>query len=249
MSGTNPIARDDLDRRLGRALKRIALRRPLPLAAPGEPSDEELLRYAEGQMEGAEKTTFEALLTTFPFSRERLEILAEALAETEAEALSDEASEQSRARLSPDSQPGYLARMVFRLATLGQGATQALHFLRGTHLPVALQAAALALRGPDATATTETLHQFEHVFGEHRALVHLEAVPARGAELRVELSHSGVPVADGRAALKREGQLVESVKLKNGAASFLDLEPARYEVELLEAGEGLGRLAVTILPA
>ena len=60
----------------------VLITRPVPTPM-GSPSDDELLRYLDGAMSTGERVAFERRLEASPFARQRLEILAEALAETD----------------------------------------------------------------------------------------------------------------------------------------------------------------------
>ena len=62
--------------------RRVLITRPLPPSA-GSPSDDDLLRYLDGAMRAGERAAFERRLEASPFARQRLEILAEALGETD----------------------------------------------------------------------------------------------------------------------------------------------------------------------
>ncbi len=57
--------------------------RAMPSPSASEPSDDELLRYLDDVMGPVERAAFEARLDTSPYARARLEILADALDETD----------------------------------------------------------------------------------------------------------------------------------------------------------------------
>ncbi len=59
----------------------VRVRCPVPAAADGEPSDDELLRYLDNLMDPAERTDFELRLLDSPYASARVEILASALEE------------------------------------------------------------------------------------------------------------------------------------------------------------------------
>jgi hypothetical protein len=59
----------------------IRARRRVPAESPVAPSDDELLRYLDGAMNGAEQLKMVERLQKSPMSRARLEMLADALAE------------------------------------------------------------------------------------------------------------------------------------------------------------------------
>jgi hypothetical protein len=62
--------------------------RPVPAAPPdtaGEPTDDELLRYLDGALTPEEEAALEVRIAASPLATARLEILADALAEHDAD--------------------------------------------------------------------------------------------------------------------------------------------------------------------
>ncbi len=61
--------------------RKIPVRTRVPARVPGEPTDDELLRYLDGAMPSEEQRSFGARLEKSPSARDRLEVLTEALEE------------------------------------------------------------------------------------------------------------------------------------------------------------------------
>jgi hypothetical protein len=61
--------------------RKIQVRTRVPARSPGDPTDDELLRYLDGAMPLEEQAAFVARLEKNPTARARLEVLAEALEE------------------------------------------------------------------------------------------------------------------------------------------------------------------------
>ena len=228
--------RDAVDEVLARGLRSIPLARPLPRPRADEPADDELLLLLEGKLAPARRAEVEAKLQDCPFSADRLEVLREALVE------------EQRARLSPDERPtspSRFARLVFSVAK------DTLRFLRGTDLPVALSPAMVTTRSANvvAPADEDYYYRFARCFGEWDAVIQIESVPQAGMELRIEISREGQPLADARAALRRDGKLLESVRLRQGAAGFAGLRPDHYEVAVTRNGTEIGQLTLEFLEA
>lgn len=243
---TEPLTkRDTLDEQLSRSLRRIQLNTPLPEPSQSEPTDDQLLRLLDDQLDASELSEVEALIRQSEFSRDRVAILREALAECE-----PGQPNETRTRLSPDEsaapKPSHFARLVF---AMNRGTQQVLDFLRGTDLPQ-LAEPAMALRGAaTATATAESQHfyKFERRFGEWEALIQVESVPDRGVEIRIELSRDGVALKDARASLRRRGKLIESVRMRDGVAGFRDLSPDHYSVTVTRHDSEIGQLTLDFL--
>lgn len=245
MKTTSQSSRDELDLIIARQVRvqrPLALTHPLPAAGDDEPSDDELLLAVEGRLPPTEAATLEHRLDDHPFSRDRLEILREALAEV--------AQESSACPLPDDAvvpvaeSPTPLARFVFALR---RGSEQVIDFIRGSEEPIALESVALATRGGSIPA--EALYKFARSFDDCDALIQVERVPGRGVDLRLELSTAGQPITDGRASLRRHGRLVESVRIRRGHADFCDLEPASsYEMEIKREGQLVGEVCLSFLP-
>jgi hypothetical protein len=64
-----------------RTRRRIRASRRVPAPALDEPSDDEILCYLDGAMEGAERTAFEERLKKSPYAAARIELLGAALEE------------------------------------------------------------------------------------------------------------------------------------------------------------------------
>lgn len=239
-------SRDELDLIIARQVRvqrPLALTHPLPAAGDDEPSDDELLLAVEGRLPPIEAAALERRLGDHPFSRDRLEILREALAEVACATESTASPAPDEATTTPEQQTP-LARFVFALR---RGSEQMIDFIRGSEEPMALESVALATRGGSSPA--EALYKFARTFDDCEALIQVERVPGRGVDLRLELSTAGEPITDGRASLRRHGRLVESVRIRRGHADFCDLEPASsYEMEIKREGQLVGEVCLSFLP-
>jgi hypothetical protein len=234
MSVERGKGRDAVDEVLARGLRSVPLARPLPRPRDDEPTDHDLLLLLDGGLDPARQAEVEARLRCCPFSADRLDVLREAL------------HEEQRARLSPDEQPASpsrLARLVFAVAK------DTLRFLRGTDLPVALGPALATTRSANvvAPADEDYYYRFTRCFGEWDAVIQIESVPRAGMELRIEISRAGQPLDDARAALRRDGKLLESVRLRGGIAGFAGLRPDHYEVAVTRNGTEIGQLTLEFL--
>ena len=61
--------------------RKIQVRTRVPARAPGDPTDDELLRYLDGAMPQKEQASFVVRLEKSPTARARLEVMSEALEE------------------------------------------------------------------------------------------------------------------------------------------------------------------------
>jgi len=231
---------DKLDKQLSGALRLIRLGQRLPEPTPEEPADDELLLLIEEKLPEAERQRVEALLARCPYSADRVDVLRQALADF-----------ASRTRLSPDTERApersRFARLVF---TVARGAEQAMAWLCGTDVPLPVAAAAMPTRGA-ATGRDEAGHyfRFERRFGDCDAVIQVERVPHRGVELRLDLTRQGARLEDARAVLRCRGKLVESVRVRDGTAGFVGLQPDCYQIQVTGKDEEIGRLAVDLLSA
>jgi hypothetical protein len=236
MGDTNKDQRDELDALIARQLKGVRLSVSIPSADDDEPSDDELLAFVEGRLAPEAERLLLVQLQSHPFSADLAGILKRALADFGQEAVEFESTEASASSL---------ARLVFALR---RGAEEVLTFLRGTDSPIPLAPALVTVRGTPQ-AQREALYQFERQFGEWQATIVIENVPPRGTELHLELSRQGTPLRDGRATLRNRGHVVESIRVREGVADFVDLEPASYELEITRDEERIAQIALEILDA
>lgn len=211
----------------------------MPPAGPDDLSDEQLLQLVDGTLSPAEHQTLVDQLAQSPLSRDRFEVMREAL---------DEFS--GRTRLSPEEDPTLspLTRLVFAVSQT------ALNFLRGSLAPLSLDPAPMPVRGgAPASAPTGRYYRFEHQFGEHPAQIEIESVAERGMELRLafagELSNARARVSLHRLNADGSENLVESVALRSGAASFTDLQPDSYRIVVADSSVDVGQLLVDFLRA
>jgi hypothetical protein len=242
--------RDAFDAALSNLLRLKRPKKPVPAPREGEPSDELLLLYIDGQLEADEKNAVERLLATHPYSSDRVEIVERALAE-------DGDLEQ---------QPS-IARLVF---AVHKSAANALSYLRGTADLIPLAPAAVAVRSASTVADSESASSNQHHFFrfkqrfyevsaditvEHARIASTSAtarsstVASGDIDLRVCLSDDAGAVGEGRVSLRREGQLLSSVRLRDGSADFSGLEPASYLLELKRQGTVVGEVALDFLQA
>lgn len=217
--------RDELDRLIARYAK--AARSPEGVPAPGatEPSDDDLLRVIEGSASAEERARVAA---GGPFTRERLEILKEALAE---------AGHTSGAERA--------ARYVFAVAR------DAMQLLRSATEPVAAPVlAGHAVRGSAAaaSATGDAYFEFDHDFDDVHAVLRVEHVPRdRGCiDLQVRVERANAPQT--RVTILRGGQTIDSTPVDDrGLATFAGLEAVRYRLELRRAGRLAGSVILDFI--
>jgi ribosomal protein S28E/S33 len=238
--------RDELDGAIARYVR--AARHPvdLPSPGPGEPSDDELLRVVEGGATPEERARVDEAARRSAWTRDRLELLREALAET--------------GHVTPMERA---ARYVFAVAR------SALEFLRGATEPVAQPAVAVALRKGASEAQPDTgisqpyfelLHDFDDPDQPARtralqATIHIEHSGRAGApiDLQIRLQErdqtralsraiSG-PATNARVSLLRGSATVESTPVdERGAVTFTGLEAARYRLEVRRNGRVTGSI-------
>jgi hypothetical protein len=60
----------------------VIAQRRVPAPSPGDPSDDELLRFLDGDMDDGERRAFAARLERSPYASARAQILADALADS-----------------------------------------------------------------------------------------------------------------------------------------------------------------------
>ncbi|MCK5800172.1 MAG: hypothetical protein KAI47_23440 [Deltaproteobacteria bacterium] len=264
MNTRDKSSRDELDDIIAtqlRPLRPIAETLAIPAPTKDEPSDDELLLLLDGRLQPSEARALEARLGEHAFSLGRLKILREVFAETAQNPKTSEDSALARATTasdrasteSPKRPP--MARLVF---AIHRGAHQMLSFVRGTDTPLPLTPAILPTRSTKRTdgvtmtqetaQTQDTLYRFARDFGDCNAAIDIEHLPGRGIDVRVELSEAGVPLGNARASLRRHGKLLESLRIREGRADFVNLEPREtYEMELQRAGEVLGEISLAFL--
>jgi hypothetical protein len=224
---STPDGHDPLDRLLGRA---VAAARRAEIPEPGtEPSDHALLRYVEGTSDADERAQIEEAARRSRHTRDSIEILKESLAEAHL--------------ATPLTQRA--ARYVIRVAA------DALDFLRGASAPVAAPALAWAVRG-EAACKPEQFLEFDQVIdGDLEARLRIEHVArtAPGVDLQVRLRRrSGAPVPGARVSLLRGGHLVDSAPVEqDGSATFTDLPPDRYQVDVKVGAGHAGGFALDFI--
>jgi|GEM_PF-3881174 hypothetical protein len=220
--------RDDLDGRIASATqKTLELGHPLPQPQQDEPNDELLLLYLDDRLDGDRKAIFERELERFPYSQQRLDIIREALGQSQQD--------------SPPPQSA-IVRLVF---AFHKGVQQTLSYLRGNAAPIHVPA--LALRG-ESGDRAQKAHCFQHAFDNHEAIIQVQAITDEKIELCLELRQDGEKVRKGRATLRCDGNLIESVAFDKGAADFRGLPAGAYELELKAAGQTVGQLKLDMLP-
>jgi hypothetical protein len=232
MADDEHAQRDELDAALSAHLR---AGRP----APGEPSanapsDNEILRYVDGVMDDAERTTFEAHVSEHPEVVDRIAVVAGALGET------------GFAALKPTQDAGLrAARFVFQLSR------GALAFLRGSSLPLSLEPA-LAVR---SQAPPEPPHFFEVVThlsseggesGDIEARLAIEATQAEAVDVQIAITRQGAPLDGVRVKLLRDGRPIDSAPADHGRCTFTSLRAARYELEIRKGGTEVGRMTLDI---
>jgi hypothetical protein len=217
--------RDELDGAIARYVK--GARRPVDLPSPGpaEPSDDEILRVVEGGASPDERARVEEAMKRSAWTRDRLELLREALAET--------------GHVTPMERA---ARYVFAVAK------SALEFLRGATEPVAQPAIATALRkgAPEAqpdTGISQPYFELLHDFDDLEATIHIEHSGRAGApiDLQIRLADGRGPAANARVTLLRGSTTVENTPVdERGSVTFTGLEAARYRLEVRRNGRATG---------
>jgi hypothetical protein len=222
------MTRDHEDRILGVRLRALRLGRGVPPAVPGDPSDDELLRYLDGALPRSDRRRVEARLARSPLARDRLGILTRTLAEVGEEVPAT----------APAAGPADLVRLVLLVAR------DALQFLRGDLLPVAV-AGAGAVRGPATAAPTYC--DFATRFGDLAVSLTLDRAHDRVDARLVMTSASGQPVTDCRVTLRSGDRTLASVPCEPDGSAHLGVPPeGRYVLELRRRGTPLGRLALDL---
>lgn len=226
MSRPTQKDRDRIDELITQAAR--AARKPVDVPAPSasEPSDDELLRAIEGSASREERERVHEAAARSTFTRDRLHILKEALAE------SGETGPVERA-----------ARYVFMVAK------ETLELLRGATDPVAAPAWSHAVRGAAAASVDDTIQdaffEFLHPLApDFDARIRVEHVVRGGTSLDLQvhlIGKHGAAVAGARVTLSRGDQTVESTPVdEHGKVTFTSIEPARYRVEVRRAGASVG---------
>jgi hypothetical protein len=220
--------RDALDRKLGRAVRTVRRPRGVPAPGQGEPSDDELLRVVEGVADAAERARVAAAEKTSAYTRDRLAVLREAMAET---------------GFAP-SAAVRAARYVFVLAK------DAMELLRAATEPVALPAMA-AVRSGTSTGVRAGTYEFVQPFDGVEAHLLIEHVTRadKSASIDVQLRLRGGG-RGARVSLWRGGEMLDSVPVDEGdAAVFSGLGQSRYQIEVRRAGqdEALGKVELDFL--
>ncbi len=220
--------RDHLDGLLTAAARAARVPHGLPAPAPGDPSDDELLRVASGTASAEERARVAA---AGPYTRERLEIVKDALAETgHAPTVVERA-----------------ARYVFVMAK------DALDLLRAATEPLAVPAPLAVRSAAGAAASRACYYEFVQPFADVEAHLKIEHVTRANSpasiDVQVKLVGGG---AGARVSLVRGGDTVDSVPVgEGGAATFSGLAQARYEIIVRRSGqdEPLGKVHLDFLAA
>lgn len=225
MSRPTSNDRDRLDELIAKAAQ--AARRPVDVPAPSasEPSDDELLRVVEGSASREERERVDEAAARSAFTRDRLDILKEALAD------SGHTGPVERA-----------ARYVFVVAK------ETIDFLRGATEPVAAPAWSHAVRGAapsvDDTIPDAFFELLHPLSDDVDARIRVEHVTRGGMSLDLQvqlLGKNGAQVAGARVTLARGSQTVESTPVDDhGKVTFTSLDAARYRVEVRRAGATIG---------
>jgi hypothetical protein len=223
-----PEARDEVDQQITRSLRaaRRASARAVPTASSSDPADDLLLRVIDGTASADDRKRVEE---GGPFTRDRLEILREALKETSPSLLQS------------------ATRYVFAVAR------DTMTFLRGATAPLAAPQLAWATRGSASSA--ESFLEFKQDFADLEAQVRVEHVvrpkadPTLDVQVRLVAS-SGAPASSSRVTIRRAGRTIDSIPTESdGSATFTGLQPDRYELELRSTGQVIGVMLLDFLPA
>jgi hypothetical protein len=223
--------RDLVDQRLAQAARAARVPHGLPAPRAGEPSDDLLLRVLAGVATAEEQKVVGA---GSAYTRERLELLREALAET-----------------GHAAAPGLVeraARYVFVMAK------DALELLRAATEPLVLPGAAPVRSGASGAEARIAYYEFVQPIGDLEAHLKIEHVARAAApahvDLQVTVTRPGGGGAGTRVSLVRAGTVIDSVPVAAGsAATFEGLVGDRYEIVFRKAGqdEPLGRLHLDLL--
>jgi hypothetical protein len=223
-----PGARDRLDERLSQAARAARVPHGLPTPRPGEPSDDLLLRVVSGVATAEEQRVVHA---GSAYTKERLELLREALAES-----------------GHAPAPGVVeraARYVFVMAK------DALELLRAATEPLVLPGAAPVRSGAAPAEARIAYYEFVQPIGDLEAHLKIEHVSraAAPAHVDVQVTLAGA-TAGTRVSLLRAGTVIDSVPVAaGGAATFEGLVGDRYEIVFRKAGqdEPLGKLHLDLI--
>jgi hypothetical protein len=215
--------RDRLDALLTRAAR--AAKRPRGVPAPGrdEPSDDELLRVVEGTATPAERQRVESAARASAFTRDRLEILRESLAET-------------------GLGPSPLTRAARYVFVMGR---EALELLRAATEPVALPQA-VAVRGT-SSEPVRSYYEFVQPLPDPGVEAHLkiEHVTRSAGPASIDVQVKLVGGAGARVSLLKAGTAIDSMPVDaDGAATFTGLGRDRYEIVVTRAGQEQGRVSL-----
>ncbi len=230
--------RDDLDRQIAVAL-RVTRRSPaIPARSGAEPDDETLLRVIDGTANAEERR---AVDEAGAYTRDRLEILRGALAEVE----------------PVSAQVARAARYVFAVAR------DSFDFLRGATAPLGAPQLAMVTRSTGAAeidpaaVKSEPFFEFRQDFADIEAQIRIEHVTRPAHAVRPETSldvqvrlvgTGGSPAGNGRVTIRRAGRTLDSTPLAaDGSATFTNLVPDRYELELRTTGKVVGVVLLDFL--
>lgn len=219
--------RDALDAQVAAKLRALRLGARLPEPGPDEPSDEELLRYIDGAVSGAERERLEERIAKSPYATARVGVVVEALRDCGYPA----------PKVDPVGRR--VARYVFRRAA------DAFTFLRGSESPAAL-APALAVRGAQPIHDAG-FYEFTHHFDQVAATLQVEGVSASGFALQLTLTDGGKPVEGARVTLRSGGKTVESAQTEDGTCAFAGLTASQYQLDVKRGADAIGTLHVDVL--
>ena len=216
MSHDNPKERDGTDALIAKAVRRIP-----PAPSAHDVTDDLLLKVVDGTATMDERRQ---VAEAGPYSRARLDVLQQALAET------------------GQGVPSVVraARYVFMVAQ------SAIDFLRGPTVPMPA-AAAVAVRG--AEQAVEPIIEIRHTFQDVDTRIKVEHVVRSGAPtIDLQMKSLGAPKDGTRIAVLRSGKTVDNVPLEpDGTATVTALIPDRYTLEMRYAGQLVGSVELDFL--
>ncbi len=214
MSDQDPKNRDELDQLIARYARQARHPEGVPEPTAAEPSDDDLLRVVEGSAPAEERARVAEAAGRSAWTRDRLEILQESLAE------SGHTGAVERA-----------ARYVFAVAR------DAMQLLRSASEPVAAPATAHAVRGTATATAGDAYFEFDHDFDDVHAVLRVEHVLREAGCIDLQIR---VDSPAARVTLLRGAQTVDSTPVDDrGIATFTGLDAVRYRLEVRR----LGRLA------
>jgi hypothetical protein len=230
---------DILDALLADVVAQETIRGPVPTHEPSGLSDHELALVVDRGVAGLSETA-RTRLAGCAHCLHLAEVTAEAIAEWEEE---DQrrivAAEEDEAQIGPK-----------RVKAVLQWAADGLRFICGSVTPQPLKMQPVAVRDSSVDLTRQSeppFREFRAMLGPDEIRLQVERLPSELMDLQVQVVQRGGGQKPFRATLLRRGRVSQSVPFESGLASFRDLRPESYILQVTSQQDVVGWIDLMLL--